>query len=804
MSGKPSRIDTSRVKVFAGVSPATSSLGWADIADIELGPVLQEGRAVSRGRHDMLKVAQGHVSEMVKLAMSRPGKSQVKSIGLNIMDYRVVDEMKVSVPDDTSLAVMQPNGRTRVGLRGHLLKCPSDLTAVRSFLQGVKDSVADGSNRHVDWALELVEKSMRLKNPSMVLDLRQLPQAFVLPADTGRVEPYLQSFVVPSINTLVGPWARHVKGFRAKLVEEATLGNYTRHDPAKLRERVSRYCRERIPEFKGETARVVGLGISLLEEVKKRNCVKVQARRIEDLGVEDLDGLMRNGSAGEYKYFGYRKRKEPELMGMLHNTIVNFLPAARAFMRTGKYPIGRLYPEVLTILFGKKETVSDKMVNGVREEKVQRCIFDGPPNPYAIGAFLYGDLIDSFKKGDPTFGPGMGKARKKDRKVQEFLYRSFPSGVESKFDMIMADIKHWDTALVEAMIYGILDMYERLVDKSNLGPDEKIARQWLVELNAHYLIDKHVAHPSGFVFLMKGCMGSGSFFTSPVNTDANSAYFFSHCFYSSGVASLSPHFVDVAGMSVRSNGDNQLASSELLELMGGTYKLEKHKEFLARVGMEMKASETIVSRELHHVAYCSTKYVRLMGNNGLNGPFVPVRPYNALMPKLFANEVPDQLSAKLYVRALMLDTLGVDPVLFSYLSELDQSLGEIDVDKSKVGKRKYGKMLRDIVVKLFGEDDEDGMREIIEKSLNSGFDRRTCLSLLTVAPMDLETQIQAKYKMSGEFGLGLSIGEYNLGFARTDEVFRKLEKFNIESYVNFLVDTGQKDVLLDLDDISKM
>ncbi|BCM78286.1 RNA-dependent RNA polymerase [Hadaka virus 1] len=804
MSGKPFRIDTGRVKVFSGVSPATSSMGWADIADIELGPVLQEGRPVSRGRHDMLKVAQGHVSEMVKLAMSRPGKAQPKSIGLNIMDYRVVDEMRVSVPDDTSLAVMQPNGRTRVGLRGHLLKCPDDLVAVRSFLQGVKDSVADGSSRQVEWALELVEKSMRMKNPSMVLDVRQLPQAFVLPADTGRVEPYLQSFVVPSINTLVNPWKEHVKGLRPKLVEEATLGNYTRHDPAKLRERVSRYCRERITEFKGETARVVGLGISLLEEVKKKNCIKVHARRIEDLGVDDLDRLMKNGSAGEYKYFGYRKRKDPELLGMLHNTIVNFLPAARAFMRTGRYPIGRLYPEVLTILFGKKETVSDKIVNGEREEKVQRCIFDGPPNPYAIGAFLYGDLIESFKKGDPTFGPGMGKARKKDRKVQEFLHRSFPKGVISKFKMVMADIKHWDTSLVEAMIYGILDMYERLVDKSNLGPDEKIARQWLVELNAHYLIDKHVAHPSGFVFLMKGCMGSGSFFTSPINTDSNTAYFFSYCFYASGVTNLLPCFVDIAGMSVRSNGDNQLGSSELVETMGVDYDLVKHKEFLSRVGMEMKPSETIISQELQHVAYCSTKFIRLPGNDGLDGPFVPVRPYGSLMPKLFANEVPDQLSAKLYVRALMLDTLGVDPVLFDYLSEIDNSIGEVDIDKSKVGKRKYGKMLRDIVVKLFGEDDEDGLREVIEKSLNSGFDRRTCLSLLTVAPMDLETQIQAKYKMSGEFGLGLSIGEYNLGFARRDEAFRKLERLDKRAYVDFLVETGQKDVLLDLDDVSKM
>ncbi|UNO56537.1 RNA-dependent RNA polymerase [Colletotrichum fructicola RNA virus 1] len=794
-------VDVARSAAFTGTMHSPTTFDWAEDVDLTFGPALTVGGTVSRSRQEVLEVVVKHLELGVKACGSLNGSSVRKTIGVNICDEGVVADIEVCVPSVVDEGEYVGVGKKRVELKMVAMGDGLSREAVKGFLDRVSEVANPTDDRNVDWAMEVVDKASRLRDPSMVLCKRQLPSPFVVSKDKSKGETLLRDSALAGIGVLLEEFAEKERAvLKPKLIAEASLGTYTRNDPEKLRKRILRYCNERIREYKGPIKDCVNLGVESLRYVKMHTCGRVRARAISSLSEEEFSALLREGSSGEYKYFGVKKRKDPALLRSSFLMIKSFLRAAEVSLSNGEYPLGRLYPEVLTVVFGKKETVSNSMEDGKLVEKVQRCIFDGSPVPYAVAAFLFDDVASLFKKRDPTFGPGYGKARGNDWKVVDFLNRHFPEGVISRAQMIMADVKGWDTTLKEAIISILMDFWESFVDKTHLNPAELLARKWLVELSLDYLLRKIIAHPSGFAFTLYGCMPSGSWFTSNFNTDANTIFFFALCYHISGKREV---FDDVEMMcdAVRSNGDNQLGADELVVAMGGDYTLAKHQAFFKELGLELKPKETMVSNHLSHVAYCSTKYYRLFGYRGLNGPFLPIRPWTLILPKLCGQEFDDPLMAKFYIRQLMIDSMGTDPLLFEYLSFLDQELRSVDATDLKSSKRKVIKSLRDVTLKLTGELEET--EELLSMLMMTNFSRDACLTLVATRTIDLETEVVGKYKMGPEFLAGMPLSGANREMAGRDSRYRAACTMSKDNFLDHLRLTGQVDVLLEKGDFSE-
>lgn len=799
-----SDFSTQRDAVFSGSKKEDhfDSFDWAQDVEEDFGPIHTVGEYTKRKPSDILKMVKKQLNYGMKITKPFVELKGDLKLLVNICDTNTSEEITVKTyleEDDTKEDYIGV-GKTRVVL-DNIKLIGESFEDHYHFLKKVKDNVTDPKSREIEWAMEVVEKSKKLKNPTMRLCKQQLPTSYVVPRDKREQEKILQDFTTTSMEVLFENHESKVNSkLRERLDDLTRLGKYTRHNPEELRHRVLRYCNERLVSYEGAIQDCINLGKETLRMVKNSSCHLVQARTISGLTEEDLYNIMNNGSPGEYKYFGVKSRKSPELLRTTFLLIKSYLQAARATLENGDYPMKQLAPEVLTLLFGKREVVSDSIEKGELKSKVQRCIFDCSPVPYALASFLFDDLATQFKKYDPTFGPGFGKARGNDWKIIDFLNHSFSKSVISEAKMIMADVKGWDTTLKEAIIEILMDLWDSMIDKSNLDQAETLARKWLVELSLEYIQRKIIAHPSGFVFELYGCMPSGSWFTSNFNTDANTIFFYAMCYYISGRRRVYQD-LDVLNNCVRSNGDNQLASDELITRMGGVYNLEKHKSFFKELGLELKPSETMVSNQLQHVAYCSTKYYRVE-NGDCPCVFIPIRPWSLILPKLYGKELDDMLTAKFYVRQIMIDTMGTDPLIFEYLSYIDSKLGSIDLGQLKGSKKKILKSLKDVCVKLTGEEVES--EDILEMLSDSDFSREACISLISKRYDNLKTGYKYKYKLGTEFMLGHDLGSDNRHFAEKDPRFRIVNKFTKENFYKFLEESNQLDVLLDKDDYSHL
>lgn len=586
------------------------------------------------------------------------------------------------------------------GTEGEKLEALRAFDDERKGNEGKKDFVRD--SHRLD---EAVAKASTLKDPSF----RIYPLQRRSPLSFGGGPPGDERPLKPAGLVMLGKMDREVGGdelYRREMEEALLMGDFTTHDPDSLPPRFLEYVHERTRTLPDREARALRWATKVMKALWEKKGVKAEARGIESAEPGPLSMLMNPGTPGEYKHAGCQSRKDPEVVALLSQSIKRFFRAGHTMATRGKRPRWVDFTQQPTQSFGKKERKAAKMVGGRRVAPVPRFIFCPSPVNYAVGAFLHSDLSHQLQEKDPShgpgFGPGRGRAWKFLNKVVAHLNKDGSAGLDC--DAVMSDISKWDANMPEVLLASSFDLMEDMVDKSKLDSVGRATRKLMVDVARRQLLVKLVEHPSGYFLELFGCMPSGSFYTSALNTIAN-------CKLALSLLAMAlmesgqelddidiGEVVDAVETDLISYGDNQLIMSSLFSRFGTAYSAERHARHLKVFGMTLKVDETDVSSRLCDVRFCSRGVVLTPAGLAVT------RSHTSVYNKLGGTAETDPVVLKMYVRALMVDLLGTDPVLYDGLCALERLI-DIPPD-AKVSEHKVRKMVEPFARKLFGSNDD--------------------------------------------------------------------------------------------------
>ncbi|QAU09249.1 putative RNA-dependent RNA polymerase [Magnaporthe oryzae polymycovirus 1] len=636
---------------------------------------------------------------------------------------------------------------------------------------------------------ELAEAIGRMRNPSVRISQYQLPSAMSFGGGPTTPERPLRA---PLLAAIDATQRRHPNiGYAQRVGGAAELGDYTTHDPDSLHPRFLNYVKERITSVDERTTRAMDTAVDLQTTVWRDQGISVDARPLSDAEPAVLSTMVNRGSPGEYRMFGVTDRRDPRLVKLMSDSILRYGAAGRR-VAAGKRPPPWVATTIQpTLTFGKEEPKAAKLENGVRVPPVPRFIFNLSPANYGPAAFLHSDLSHELQEKDFTHGPGFGPGRGRSGKFLDIVNRSFGAGVSVPGDerLVMSDIDKWDGNVREALGYPTYDALESAVNKSHLPADEAAARSLLSGVARRQLMEKLVEHPSGYLLDMYGSMPSGSYYTSLVNTNANNLLILGHIvdraaneteYTCAGAAEVLRH--NLKGR-LASYGDNQLFSEYLFKILGMRYDPAKHAEYLARYGMKLKIDETEVTDSIARVRFCSRAVVMTP-----HGPLI-TRTHSSIAAKLAARPEHDPVVDKLYVRALMADTMGTDPLLFEIMSRVDRSI-DVPISLETITPR-VKPVLASAAKTLFGSDADEYMLSVLHDLSTTIIDRRALLSLHTPAGAATKREMRT--------GTSLGVGVSLFGGPLTPAATWALS-LTPDAWVAYLTETGQLEVMYDKSD----
>jgi len=515
--------------------------------------------------------------------------------------------------------------------------------------------------------------------------------------------------------------------------------------------------------------------------------VGAAARPLSDCEPSVLETMINKGSPGEYRRLGITDRRDPRLVAVMSMSLARYGTAGRlvhAGKREPKWVSDTIQP---TLSFGKEEPKAAKREDGRIVPPVPRFIFNLSPINYALAAFLHSDLSHSLQSSDPTHGPGFGPGRGRSGKFLDVVNVCFDGKFEvpEGEEMVMSDIAKWDASMPEALIYPTFDNIESAVTTSHMDSLARVTRNLMTRTARRQLGEKLLEHPSGYLLHLFGTMPSGSYYTSCVNTEGNNLLVLAHIidravhetsFTAAGAAEVLRH--SIRGRLV-SYGDNQLFSAYLFKILGMAYDPDKHAEFLGRFGMKLKVDETEVTRSIARVRFCSRSVVQTP-----EGPII-TRTHSSIASKLSARPEHDPVVDKLYVRAIMADHMGTDPIVYEMLSSIDRQI-DVSLDVSTISPR-VRPILAASAKSLYGSDADEFMLLVLRGLSASHVDRRALLTLHTPRGGDLRAP---------NLGDSLTLGDSLFGGPLIPPA-RFCSEMSASQWINYLRRTGQTGVLTD-------
>nr|UMZ56987.1 putative RNA-dependent RNA polymerase [Setosphaeria turcica polymycovirus 2] len=628
---------------------------------------------------------------------------------------------------------------------------------------------------------EAVELAGRLKDPSFrIYSLQRTTPMSFGGGPPGEERPLKPLGLVMLGGTKPGGGVDEL--YHREMKTALSMGDFTTNDPDTLPTRFLEYVHERTRSLPDKETRALKWAGKVMLKLWEQRGVYAEARGIESAEPGPLSLMMNPGAPGEFKEAGMSSRKDPEVVELLSKAVKRYYKAGHALATRGRRAKWVDFTQQPTQSFGKKERKAAKMVNGRRVAPVPRFIFSPSPVNYAQGAFLHADISHQLQQKDPShgpgFGPGRGRAWKLLDKVRSHLQGNGSTTLDC--DAIMSDISKWDANMPEVLLSASFDLIEHAVDKSKLDATGRAARSLMLDAAKRQLLVKLVEHPSGYFIEMFGCMPSGSFYTSLLNTVGNDLLALSllaMLIMESGQELDDVDISDVAA-SVASDlvsyGDNQLIFSTLFSRFNTRYSPQRHAEHLAKFGMKLKVDETEVSSSLADVRFCSRGV--LLTPFGL----AVTRSHTSIYNKLGGTAETDPVILKMYIRALMVDLLGTDPVLYEGLVRLER-LVDIPPD-AKVSEPKMREMVEPFARKLFGSNDDLSIGRFIDLLRSPTAPSRSVLLSLRVAA-DGEGSVRG-------FGVSLAVSGIE-DKAGLDEVGRWLELQSPSDYWAYLQGTNQ-------------
>uniref|UniRef100_A0AB74UEV1 RdRp n=1 Tax=Pseudopestalotiopsis camelliae-sinensis polymycovirus 1 TaxID=3367397 RepID=A0AB74UEV1_9VIRU len=577
--------------------------------------------------------------------------------------------------------------------------------------------------------VDAVKRASTLDNPSFSVSEFQLPKAYTFGGGPATPERPLLAPVMGGARRA----ARIVNkpGYAEMARAAVELGDYTTHDPETLHPRFLNYVHERIEVVDTPTHDAITAAIALRKRKWVKQGLNVKARPLSDAEPGPLLDMLKSGSPGEYRSLGAVNRRDPKLVATISGSLMRYGHVGRLVASGRRAPAWVSRTQQPTLQFGKEEPKEADIVDGKRVPPVLRFIFNPSPINYGLGAFLHGDISHFLQAHDYTHGPGFGPSRGRSDTFLRIVNKCFASGtvVPPTERMVMSDIHKWDANMREVLIGYTIDMLESCVDKSSLSPEAAATRSAMYSVARRQLMHKLLEHPSGYLVNLHGCMPSGSFYTSLVNTEGNNLLLLGHVIdrlvrersYTPEFASL--ELDDVVDDRYASYGDNQLFSEAIFSHFGLAYDVDKHAEFLARFGMKLKVKETEVATELSRVRFCSRAVVMTP-----HGPLV-TRTHSSLYKKLAGRPEHDAITDKLYVRAMMADHLGTDPIVYELLAGIDRCI-DVDATITEVTP-KIMPVISSAAKSLLGDDSNASLSAVLQSITGSTVERRALLSLHT-------------------------------------------------------------------------
>nr|WSP07091.1 putative RNA-dependent RNA polymerase [Ustilaginoidea virens polymycovirus 1] len=574
--------------------------------------------------------------------------------------------------------------------------------------------------------------------------------------------------------------------YRREMEAALLMGDFTTHDPDTLHPRFLEYVHERTRSLPERETRAMDWAVKVMRALWSKRGVVAEARGIESAEPGPLSLMMNPGTAGEFQHAGFTNRKDPQVVELLSKAVKRFYRAGSVVAMRGRRPAWVDFTQQPTASFGKKERKAAKLVDGRRVAPVPRFIFCPSPVNYATGAFLHADISHQLQAKDPShgpgFGPGRGRAWKLLDKVSAHLSPDGSANLDC--DAIMSDIAKWDANMPEVLIGYAFDLLESFVDKSKLDAVGRATRSLMVDTVRRQLMVKLVEHPSGYFIELFGCMPSGSFYTSALNTIGNDLLALSllaMAIMESG-QDLNDVDIDQVASAVETDlvsyGDNQLIFSSLFTRFGTAYSIRRHERHLAAFGMRLKVDETDVSSRLCDVRFCSRGVLQTPVGLAIT------RSHTSIYNKLGGTAETDPVILKMYIRALMVDLLGTDPVLYSGLSELERMV-DIPPD-AKVSETRLKAMVEPFARKLFGSGDDLSIGKFIELLRRPTAPARAVLLSLRV-PVDDVRSVRG-------FGLSLSVSS-DRDKVGLDEVGMWLNSLDPSGFWKYLKQTDQMGVV---------
>lgn len=627
------------------------------------------------------------------------------------------------------------------------------------------------------------EKAQTMKSPSLVVSAYQTPTAFSFGSSVVPAERPLKASALGAIDVAS---RRIPQPYRQRMEEAIELADYTHHDPETLHPRFLNYVNERITDVDDRT-RASMRGAAAAQRKMWRDCgVCALARPLSDAEPKPLGAMVNKGSPGEYRELGVTDRRDPRLVDLMSRSLVRYAHVGKLRSLGKRDPQWVSVTQQPTLTFGKEEPKPGKRrADGTIEPPVPRFIFNLSPVNYALAIFLHGDISHSLQECDPTHGPGFGPGRGRSGKFLNVVENAFKGGfvVPDDEPMVMSDIEKWDAFIREVLLELGIDNLERCVDKSGLDSPSLAARAAMMGVSKRQLLKKLVEHPSGYLVDLYGTMPSGSYYTSLLNTNCNNLLLTGHLIdrvaeeTNYTVAGAAEAVAGIAPGLMVSYGDNQLFSARLFKFFGITYSPDLHAEYLSRFGMKLKVSETEVTTRIDRVRFCSRAVVRTP--EGL----LITRTHSSMYQKLAARPEHDPIIDKLYVRAIMCDAMGTDPILYDAMSLVDRQI-DVDIDIAAVTPRVRA-AVSSVAESFYGSSDDQAILNTLDAISRSTVDRRALLSLHT--PRSYGT------KRDLSLGTRLTAGDTLFGGPLTNAASWAYEQtpWSWEKYVR---ETGQEGV----------
>ncbi|ASV63092.1 RNA-dependent RNA polymerase [Colletotrichum camelliae filamentous virus 1] len=640
---------------------------------------------------------------------------------------------------------------------------------------------------------EAVQRASLLRNPSFrIYGLqRKTPLGFEgAPPPEGRPLRAAANLMATRLAAVGPPGPDGRPGvdevYKSQMLEALAMGDYTTHDPASLHPRFLEYVHERVTAVPRRESLALAFAQKVMRRVWDRAGVTARARGFVDTIPDNLSKLLNPGSPGEFSEFGIMDRKNTRLLSTMSRSLERFFIAGQAHARQRPVAPWVNFTQQPVMSFGKTELKAAKMVDGRRAAPVPRFIFNLSPINYCLAAFLHSDLSHSLRERDPTHGPGFGPARGRAGKLLSKVESQLAGVGKLRTRAIMSDIAKWDANMCEVLISASFDLIESAVDKTGLDATARATRKLMCMTAKRQLMQKIVEHPSGFFVELFGCMPSGSYYTSMLNTVANDMLAVSLLGSMVLDAGRDLDTVDVDDVArVVSNtlisyGDNQLIFEELFTTFGFSYTPARHAEHLRFFGMTLKEDETDVSDLVGRVRFCSRGVVQTPKGLAIT------RSHSSLYSKLGGRPHDDPLYNKLYVRALMVDLLGTDPGLYRELAAIDEGI-HVPPD-FVVSDAKVEKVVEPFARRFFGRSTPEAVSAFVAILQSRGPPNRRTLLSLSLPRKDRPED--APRRFGSDLVLGASREE------DLDEVGKWLAAQDYEAYTKYLRDTGQLDVLV--------